>query len=120
MAKQKRRGDCAWPVACEWQILDPNYMTDPTCPFLSGLGRYERNPSDEDVLVLGRDLSGVVAEVGLEVHHLAVGDKVWGLVPITQPTGAMTDYVVLNAAHVRRKPPKIGHEGKGQVYEERF
>lgn len=78
---------------------------------LSGLGRYERNPSDEDALVLGRDLSGVVAEVGLEVHHLAVGDKVWGLVPITQPTGAMTDYVVLNAAHVRRKPPKIGHEG---------
>ena len=89
-------------------------MTDPTCPYLSGLGRYERNPSDEDALVLGRDLSGVVAEVGLEVHHLAVGDKVWGLVPITQPTGAMTDYVVLNAAHVRRKPPKIGHEGKGK------
>ena len=53
---------------------------------LSGLGRHERRPrgscSDRQ-LVLGRDLSGVVVEVGLNVSTLAVGDQVWAIVPLT-------------------------------------
>ena len=42
---------------------------------LSGLGRNERRShADTNSVVLGRDFSGIVVEVGLEVDDLKVGD----------------------------------------------
>ena len=84
---------------------------------MSGLGRHERLKAvdHEDVLVLGRDLSGKVVEVGTNVNSLKVGDNVWALVPILERHGALADFVVLNEDLVRRKPNRVSHEGAATV-----
>ena len=67
---------------------------------LSGLGRNERrSDSDENSVVLGRDFSGVVVEVGVGVDDLKVGDGVWSAIPLAE-NGALCEYVVLPASQV--------------------
>ena len=83
---------------------------------LSGLGRHERPQSKADKgLVLGRDLSGTVLEVGSHVGSLRVGDSVWALVPLLTRSGSLSDFVVLRESLVRKKPAKVGHEGAATV-----
>ena len=80
------------------RITDPNQVlvrvhaasVEPVdISILSGLGRHERprtsskGSSSSGRLVLGRDLSGVVVEVGINVTTLDVGDQVWAIVPLT-------------------------------------
>ena len=79
------------------RITDPNQVlvrvhaasVEPVdISILSGLGRHERprsssTGSSSERLVLGRDLSGVVVEVGINVTTLDVGDQVWAIVPLT-------------------------------------
>ena len=66
---------------------------------LSGLGRNERDPEDSRAVVLGRDFSGVVVEVGFRVRDLKVGDGVWSAVPVAS-TGVLSEFVVLPADQV--------------------
>ena len=93
---------------------------------LSGLGRYERKGhprtrssqpvgQKDSALVLGRDVSGTLVEVGLNVNHLNVGDAVWAAVPLLERGGSIADFVVLSGERVRRKPINVGHEGAATV-----
>ena len=81
---------------------------------LSGLGCHERD-SGKGPLILGRDLSGIVVEVGRNIKHLDVGDSVWAVVPILERSGALAEYVGLPGDCVRRKPSNISHEGAATV-----
>lgn len=65
-------------------------------------------------LILGTDVSGVVAAVADDVSDFAVGDAVYSMVRF--PTGlaggskAYAEYVAIPAAEVARKPAGIDHE----------
>lgn len=54
-------------------------------------------------LVLGNDFAGVVTEVGCDAANVAVGDRVWGLVP-TGPQGAHRSEVCVPSRWVRPMP----------------
>ncbi len=70
-----------------------------------GLCRNERqtnNNGDSESdpgIVLGRDFSGTVVEVGLRVNTFKVGDGVWSALPLAV-NGALCEYVVLPASQV--------------------
>ena len=57
-------------------------------------------------LVLGNDFAGVVAEVGRDVRHASVGDRVWGLVP-TGAQGTHRSEVCVSARWVRPLPEAV-------------
>jgi hypothetical protein len=83
---------------------------------LSGLGRTERRYNSEAVgdpnskLVLGRDFSGVVLDVGRQVVHVGVGDAVWSAQPLAA-NGTLSEFVVIDGNSVRLKPVHLGHDG---------
>ncbi|XP_064157081.1 reticulon-4-interacting protein 1 homolog, mitochondrial isoform X1 [Anguilla rostrata] len=52
-------------------------------------------------LVLGRDVSGVIMECGLDVAYFKPGDEVWAAVPPWKQ-GGLAEFVVLSANEVRR------------------
>jgi NADPH:quinone reductase-like Zn-dependent oxidoreductase len=62
-------------------------------------------------LVLGTDVSGVVAAVAADVKDFAAGDEVFGMLRFpTSPTGgAYAEYVAAPAADLARKPVGVGH-----------
>ncbi|WP_072688230.1 NADP-dependent oxidoreductase [Rhodococcus marinonascens] len=55
--------------------------------------------------VLGREVAGVVAEVGLRVTKFAVGDPVFGAT--ASGYGGYTDHTLVNTASAARKPPTV-------------
>ncbi len=57
-------------------------------------------------LVLGNDFAGVVTEVGQNVLHTSVGERVWGLVP-TGPQGAHRSEVCVSSRWVRPLPADV-------------
>src|SRR5262252_3754380 len=59
-------------------------------------------------VVLGYDVSGVVAAVGPGVSGWAVGDEVFGCPNLGGP-GANAEYVVLDARATARKPSSVDH-----------
>ncbi|ALE85282.1 NADPH-quinone reductase [Pseudonocardia sp. HH130629-09] len=62
-------------------------------------------------LILGTDVSGVVAALGEGVVDFAVGDEVFGMLRFPQPMNAETyaDYVSAPATDLARKPTGIDH-----------
>lgn len=76
---------------------------------LSGVGRNERRPDPRGTFILGRDFSGVVVEVGLQVNNLNVGDGVWSALPLVN-NGSLCEYIVLRSSQVKLKPPHLGHD----------
>jgi NADPH:quinone reductase-like Zn-dependent oxidoreductase len=71
-------------------------------PYAMRLGfglRRPRNP------VPGRDVAGVVAEVGSAVTRFAVGDEVYGVAP-----GSFAEYAVAPEAKLARKPVNLSFE----------
>lgn len=58
--------------------------------------------------VCGRDFSGVVSEVGSDVTDLAVGDAVFGVLPVGQE-GTYCEKVATKAAVLAKKPDGISH-----------
>lgn len=58
--------------------------------------------------VCGRDFSGVVCEVGSDVGDLAVGDAVFGVLPVGQE-GTYCEKVATKAAVLAKKPDNISH-----------
>lgn len=60
-------------------------------------------------LVLGWDVSGEVAAVGLGVTLHQVGDEVFGMLPYPHGVGSFAEYVVVPARALVRKPEGIDH-----------
>lgn len=58
--------------------------------------------------VLGRDFSGIVAEVGDEVDDLNVGDAVFGVCDVGQEA-AYAEKIAIKAGIVARKPERFSH-----------
>ncbi len=58
--------------------------------------------------VMGRDVSGVVAEAGTAVEGLAVGDAVFGSAAANRD-GTHAEYVAIDAGMVARKPARADH-----------
>lgn len=60
-------------------------------------------------MVIGWDVSGVVAAVGKGVENHAVGDDVYGMVNFPTAAGAYAGYVVAPATHVAPKPSALSY-----------
>ncbi|HEY1054497.1 MAG TPA: NADP-dependent oxidoreductase [Emticicia sp.] len=65
---------------------------------------------DENPIILGWDISGVVSQVGADVKDFKVGDEVFGMVNFPGSGKAYAEYVAAPAAHLALKPANISHE----------
>ncbi|XP_033095584.1 reticulon-4-interacting protein 1 homolog, mitochondrial-like [Anneissia japonica] len=63
---------------------------------------------DEFPLILGRDCSGVVVDVGKGVMGIKKGDEVWAAVSQIKP-GCHAQYVLINEDEVSKKPESLTH-----------
>ena len=61
--------------------------------------------------MLGRECSGIIVEVGVDVRRLEVNDRVWVCLPLWASQGLMAHYVVISQAYVGHKPRNISFEG---------
>ncbi|XP_060789264.1 reticulon-4-interacting protein 1 homolog, mitochondrial isoform X2 [Neoarius graeffei] len=59
-------------------------------------------------LILGRDVSGVIMECGLDVGYFKPGDEVWAAIPPWKQ-GSLAEFVVLSANEVSHKPKSLSH-----------
>ncbi|XP_070775889.1 reticulon-4-interacting protein 1 homolog, mitochondrial [Enoplosus armatus] len=59
-------------------------------------------------LILGRDVSGVIMECGLDVKYFRERDEVWAAVPPWKQ-GSLAEFVVLSANEVSHKPKSLSH-----------
>ena len=79
-----------------YRALPPEWQPDPTFP-----------------LILGTDVSGVVAAVGDGVSRFSVGDEVYAMVRFPQDlmigSGAYAEYVSIPASELALKPASIDH-----------
>lgn len=73
----------------------------------------EWQPNPEFPLILGTDISGVVAAVGGAVSEFAVGDEVYGMVrfpaDVMKGSGAYAEYVCVPASELALRPAGIDH-----------
>lgn len=60
-------------------------------------------------LILGSDLSGIVEEVGNNVRHFKVGDKVYGATN-SQFVGGYAEYALASASMIANKPKSLSFE----------
>lgn len=74
------------------------------------LHKYTPSTPKELPVVLGRDCSGVVVDIGHDVKNFEIGDEVWLAVPYWA-SGTLAQYVVAKERQVARKPRGIGFEG---------
>ncbi|SIN96814.1 NADP-dependent oxidoreductase [Chitinophaga niabensis] len=65
---------------------------------------------DENPIILGWDISGIVTAVGANVTDFKEGDAVFGMVNFPGHGKAYAEYVVSPAAHLTLKPGNISHE----------
>ncbi len=63
---------------------------------------------------VGRDLVGLVEEVGTAVDHLSAGDRVWSARSLAQP-GCMCEYVVLKASDAFACPLGVEDTGAAAI-----
>lgn len=59
--------------------------------------------------ILGYDVSGVIEEVGENVHDFRVGDQVYYVIGLMSGSGANAEYHVADASIVAKKPTNISH-----------
>ncbi|XP_059839001.1 reticulon-4-interacting protein 1 homolog, mitochondrial [Hypanus sabinus] len=67
-----------------------------------------KSTGSEFPLILGRDVSGVIMETGLDVSYFKPGDQVWAAVPPWKQ-GTLAEFVVASANEVSHKPKALGH-----------
>ena len=65
---------------------------------------------EEDPVIVGWDISGVVEAVGEEVEYFKEGDEVFGMVNFPGSGKAYAEYVVATEGHLANKPANISHE----------
>ncbi len=61
-------------------------------------------------LILGSDVSGVVAEVGARVERFAPGDEVYAMQPSTRGFGGYAEMIAVAESAVARKPKNMSWE----------
>src|SRR5436190_11570354 len=78
-------------------------------------GVFEKLVPHDLPITLGRDFAGVVDEVGAEVTGVAVGERVFGIVPFNPPikSGAWAQFLVLDQGHVARIPDGVDMQTAG-------
>ncbi|MHC2598835.1 NADPH:quinone reductase-like Zn-dependent oxidoreductase [Kluyvera sp. 1366] len=85
-----------WYLRDGYRALPPEWWPAPTFP-----------------LILGTDISGVVAAVGEDVSEFTIGNEVYSMVRfpqgIMQGSGAYADYVSVPSSELAMKPQRIGH-----------
>lgn len=59
-------------------------------------------------LILGRDVSGVIMECGLDVKYFRERDEIWAAIPPWKQ-GSLAEFVVLSANEVSHKPKSLSH-----------
>jgi NADPH:quinone reductase-like Zn-dependent oxidoreductase len=64
---------------------------------------------EQPPVILGWDISGVVVEVGSDVHQFKEGDAVFGMVNFPGHGRAYAEYVAAPATHLALKPSAITH-----------
>ncbi|KAG7225210.1 hypothetical protein INR49_014769 [Caranx melampygus] len=80
----------------------------------AGLNPIDRDPlnikqsGSEFPLILGRDVSGVIMECGLDVKYFSERDEVWAAIPPWKQ-GSFAEFVVLSANEVSHKPKSLSH-----------
>lgn len=67
-----------------------------------------KQTGSEFPLILGRDVSGVVMECGLDVKYFKEGDEVWAAIPPWKQ-GSLAEFVVLSANEISHKPKSLSH-----------
>ncbi|KAM4625203.1 NAD(P)H oxidoreductase RTN4IP1, mitochondrial [Polymixia lowei] len=67
-----------------------------------------KQTGSEFPLILGRDVSGVIMECGLDVKYFKEGDEVWAAIPPWKQ-GSLAEFVVLSANEVSHKPKSLSH-----------
>lgn len=65
---------------------------------------------DENPLILGWDISGIVTEVGSAVISFKKGDEVFGMVNFPGHGKAYAEYVAAPSTHLALKPQNISHQ----------
>uniref|UniRef100_A0A8C2WSJ2 NAD(P)H oxidoreductase RTN4IP1, mitochondrial n=1 Tax=Cyclopterus lumpus TaxID=8103 RepID=A0A8C2WSJ2_CYCLU len=70
--------------------------------------------SSEFPLILGRDVSGVIMECGLDVKYFREWDEVWAAIPPWKQ-GSLAEFVVLSANEVSHKPKSMSHREAAAV-----
>ncbi|XP_050531057.1 reticulon-4-interacting protein 1, mitochondrial-like [Daktulosphaira vitifoliae] len=72
---------------------------------------YQKSFQREFPLVLGRDCSGVVIDIGSEVRRdLNINDEVWVCLPPWAPCGSICETIVVSDKYVTHKPRNLSHE----------
>ncbi|KAG7509660.1 reticulon-4-interacting protein 1, mitochondrial [Solea senegalensis] len=59
-------------------------------------------------LILGRDVSGVIIECGMDVKYFRERDEVWAAIPPWKQ-GSLAEFVVLSANEISHKPKSLSH-----------
>ncbi|XP_028995376.1 reticulon-4-interacting protein 1 homolog, mitochondrial isoform X2 [Betta splendens] len=67
-----------------------------------------KQSGSEFPLILGRDVSGVIMECGLDVRYFRERDEVWAAIPPWRQ-GSLAEFVVLSANEVSHKPKSLSH-----------
>lgn len=85
-----------WYLRDGYRALPPEWWPEPTFP-----------------LILGTDISGVVAAVGKHVTGFSIGDEVYSMVrfpeKVMEGSGAYAEYVSVPSSQLAMKPRGIGH-----------
>lgn len=85
-----------WYLRDGYRALPPEWWPEPSFP-----------------LILGTDISGVVAAVGKHVTGFSIGDEVYSMVrfpeKVMEGSGAYAEYVSVPSSELARKPRGIGH-----------
>ncbi|CAJ1074133.1 reticulon-4-interacting protein 1 homolog%2C mitochondrial isoform X1 [Xyrichtys novacula] len=67
-----------------------------------------KQSNSEFPLILGRDVSGVIMECGLDVKYFRERDEVWAAIPPWKQ-GSLAEFVVLSANEISHKPKSLSH-----------
>jgi len=77
------------------------------------LNKYNKGFGEFPV-VLGRDCSGVVMDVGSDVKCYEIGDRVWLSTPYWSQ-GLMSEYICVSESHVAKMPSQLMYEGGASI-----
>ncbi|KAL1501498.1 hypothetical protein ABEB36_006808 [Hypothenemus hampei] len=72
---------------------------------LRGLDKQSELP-----VILGRDCTGIITDLGKKVNRLEIGDEVWVTVPYWSQ-GTLCQTILISEHRVARKPKNVGFEG---------
>lgn len=75
-----------------------------------GKSMYANFKENFATIILGWDISGIVASVGSNVTGFKPGDEVFGMVNFPGHGKAYAEYVASPASHLAKKPSNISHE----------